>query len=230
MMRSTYEWFVGTRYLRSGHRNRFISFISLISMLGLALGVAVLIVVLSVVNGFERELRERILGMTAHAELTGLQGRLDDWRHVREMALKNPQVRAGAPFIEEQGMLVNGAQISGAQVRGILPEEEAGVATIKQHMVSGRLEDLEDGAYRIVLGATLAETLKVKVGDRVVLVVAQGSATPVGVMPRLKRFNVGSISPAGMYEYDRGLALIAMPDAARLFRMGASMTGLRLSI
>lgn len=227
---SRYEWFVGTRYLRSGHRNRFISFISLISMVGLALGVAVLIVVLSVMNGFGTELRHRILGMTAHATIMGLEGRLEDWQTVRAAALKNPAVTAAAPYIEEQGMLVNGTRVSGTQIRGILPEAELKVSRIEQHMVAGTLADLRAGDYRIVLGKALAEELKVKVGDAVILIVAKGSATPVGVMPRLRRFRVSGIFSAGTYEYDRGLALIAMEDARRLYRLGADVSGVRLSM
>jgi lipoprotein-releasing system permease protein len=137
-MRSSYEWFVGSRYLRSGHRNRFISFISLISMLGLALGVAVLIVVLSVMNGFERELRQRILSMTSHATLMGLSGRLDDWPRIRAAALENPSVLAAAPYIEDQGMLVNGEHVSAAQIRGIVPAEEECVGSLASRMINGR--------------------------------------------------------------------------------------------
>lgn len=230
MMRAPYEWFIGSRYLRSGHRNRFISFISLISMLGLALGVAVLIVVLSVMNGFEHELRQRILSMTSHATLMGLQGRLDDWRHIRARSLENPAVIAAAPYIEDQGMLVNGEQVSGAQIRGIVPAEEARVGSLASRMTSGALEDLQPGSWRIVLGGVLAEELGVRVGDSVVLVVAQGTATPVGVLPRYRRFTVSGTFSAGMYEFDRGLALIAMADAARLYRLDDGVTGVRLSL
>ena len=230
MMRAPYEWFVGSRYLRSGHRNRFISFISLISMLGLALGVAVLIVVLSVMNGFELELRQRILSMTSHATLMGLEGRLDDWQRIRTRALENPAVVAAAPYIEDQGMLVNGEQVSGAQVRGIVPAEEESVGSLGSRMSSGRLEDLEPGSYRIVLGSALAEELGVKVGDALVLVVARGNATPLGVVPRMRRFTVSGIFSAGMYEFDRGLALIAMADAAKLYRLGDGVTGVRMKL
>ncbi len=225
-----YEWFIGGRYLRSGHRNRFISFISGISIVGLALGVAVLLVVLSVSNGFESELRQRILGVASHATLTGVDYRLRDWTEVRAAALRHPQVVAAAPYIEEQGMLVNGQAVSGAKVRGILPEEEALVGTLDQHMKAGELSSLRDGAYRIVLGSALAGELEVGVGDSVIVVVAQGSATPFGVMPRMRRFTVSGIFSAGMYEYDRGLALVAMADAARLYRTGDSVTGLRLNV
>ena len=230
MMRAPYEWFVGSRYLRSGHRNRFISFISLISMLGLALGVAVLIVVLSVMNGFELELRQRILSMTSHATLMGLQGRLEDWPQIRIRALENPAVLAAAPYIEDQGMLVNGEHVSGAQIRGIVPSEEATVGSLANRMTSGHLEDLVPGSYRVVLGSALAEELDLEVGDPVVLVVAKGNATPLGVMPRMRRFTVSGIFSAGMYEFDRGLALISMGDAAKLYRLGDGVTGVRMKL
>jgi lipoprotein-releasing system permease protein len=225
-----YELFIGGRYLRAGHRNRFISFISGISIVGLALGVGVLLVVLSVSNGFEVELRQRILGVASHATLTGLDYRLADWPGVREAALRHPQVVAAAPYIEEQGMLVNGSEVSGTKVRGIVAEDEARVGAIGEHMQAGRLEELQAGAWRIVLGSALAESLGVGVGDAVIVVVAQGSATPFGVMPRMRRFTVSGIFSAGMYEYDRGLALVAMADAALLYRMGEEVTGLRLSV
>jgi lipoprotein-releasing system permease protein len=230
MMGVPYEWLIGSRYLRSGHRNRFISFIALISMLGLALGVATLIVVLSVMNGFEHELRQRILSMTSHATLMGLRGRLDDWPRVRAQALENSAVAVAVPYIEDQGMLVNGERVSGAQVRGIVPADERAVSTLADHMISGQLEDLVPGSYRMVLGSALAQELGLDVGDTVVLVVARGNATPVGVIPRMRRFTVSGIFNAGMYEFDRGLALIALADAARLYRLGDAVSGVRLRL
>ncbi len=229
-MRIPYEWFIGSRYLRSGHRNRFISFIALISMLGLALGVATLIVVLSVMNGFEHELRQRILSMTSHATLMGLRGKLEDWPRVRAEALKDPAVLAAVPYVEDQGMLLNGERVSGVQIRGIVPAEENTVSSLASHMTSGTVDDLAPGSYRIVLGSALAQELDLEVGDRVLLVVAQGNATPVGVIPRHRRFTVSGIFNAGMYEFDRGLALVAMSDAARLYRLGEGVTGVRLRL
>lgn len=228
-MRAGYEWFIGSRYLRSGHRNRFISFISVISMLGLALGVAVLIVVLSVMNGFQHELRQRILSMTAHATLMGPDGTLQNWQSAREIALANGAVEAAAPYIEDQGMLVNGSKVSGAMVRGVLPQEEARVSRIGEHLRSGSLADLRPGQYNIVLGEVLAQELGLAVGDQVVVVVAKGNTTPIGVVPRMRRFRVSGTFAAGMYEFDRGLALVAMADAARLYRLGDGVTGVRLS-
>lgn len=230
MSKAPFEWFIGTRYLRAGHRNRFISFISAISMLGLALGVAVLIVVLSVSNGFEAELRQRILGVASHATMTDLNNRLADWRSIKQTALENPSVIAAAPYIEEQAMLVNGSRVTGTKVRGILPAEEKQVGTLHEHMTSGSLDELKAGGYRVILGTALAEELRVKVGDSVILVVAKGNATPFGVMPRMRKFTVSGIFSVGMYEYDRALALVAMEDAAKVYRMGQSVTGLRLNV
>ena len=225
-----YEWYVGSRYLRSGHRNRFISFISLISIAGLTLGVWALIVVLSVMNGFEHELRNRILSMTPHASIMGLQGRLEPWREIREQVEKMPAVVAAAPYVEDQGMLVNGSRVSGALIRGIVPAEERRVGSLGARMSAGTLDDLLPGRYHIVLGSALAQELQLKVGDSVIVVVAQGNATPIGVLPRMRRFTVSGVFSAGMYEFDRGLALVSMQDAARLYRLGDAVTGVRLSL
>lgn len=229
-MSTAVEWMIARRYLRSRHRNRFVSFISGISMGGLALGVAALVVVLSVINGFERELRERILDSTAHATLTGYNGEIKDWRHAMEVARSRPHVLAVAPFIEDKGMLVNGKSIAGAVIRGVLPLEESRVDGLANRMIGGRLDDLTSGSYRIVLGRALAESLHVKNGDRVVLMSPQSVLTPLGVVPRMRRFTVSGIFNAGMYEYDRGLALVHMADVARLTRKGDAVTGLRLKV
>lgn len=228
--RLPFELFVGVRYLRARGRNRFISFISLISMLGIALGVAVLIVVLSVVNGFERELRERILNMTAHATITGFDGALDDWREVRDVALAHPQVRAAAPFIEGQGLLLHGEELSGVAVRGIDPPLEAQVAGIDRLMVAGSMAALRPGGWQVVLGEELARALGVGPGDRVVMVIPEGSVTPVGLVPRMRRFEVGGVFRAGMYEFDRSVALIHLADAQRLYRLGDHAGGVRLNV
>jgi lipoprotein-releasing system permease protein len=216
--------------LSSRHRNRFVSFISGISMGGLALGVAALVVVLSVINGFERELRARILDTTAHALLIGFNGTMKDWRHSIEVAVSQPGVEAVAPFIEDKGMLVNGGSIAGAVIRGVLPADEARVDGIAKRMTAGRLDELVSGSYRIVLGRALAETLHVKAGDRVVLMSPQAVLTPLGALPRMRRFTVSGIFDAGMYEYDRGLALVHLEDLARLTRKGDAVTGLRLKV
>src|SRR5580700_7492207 len=225
-----YEWLIGTRHLRSTHRRGFVSFVALMSVCGLMLGVATLIVVLSVMNGFERELRSRILAVTAHGTIMGLNGTLSDWPALQRQAQLQPGVQAAVPYIESQAMLANGQRLAGAAVRGVLPEEEGRATGLAQHMVAGALSDLKDGGYAIILGAALAHELNARVGDSVVLIAPQGTATPTGVVPRMRRFKVTGLFRSGMYEFDRGLALTHLADAARLLRMGAGVTGLRLAL
>jgi lipoprotein-releasing system permease protein len=225
-----YELFVGLRYIWTRSGNGFISFISLTSILGIAIGVAVLIIVLSVVNGFEKELRARILSMTSHAAITGYETGLSGWEDARAIAVGHAEVEDAAPFIEGEGMLVHGDRVSGAGLRGVLPAEELAVSGIAEKMVAGDLRTLTAGGYGIVLGAALAEELGVGVGDRVILAINQGTVTPAGVMPRLRRFTVTGLFEAGMYEYDRGLAFIHLDDAARLYRLGDEVSGLRLRL
>jgi lipoprotein-releasing system permease protein len=227
---AAYEWLIGTRYLRSAHRRGFVSFVALISVSGLTLGVAVLIVVLSVMNGFERELRTRILSVTAHATLSGLDGTLPDWQAARAAALQQPGVIAAVPYVDEQAMLSHGAHISGAGVRGVLPEEERRADGLAQHLTSGHLSDLTAGGFRIILGTALAHDLGVQVGDDVVLVVPEGTATPTGIVPRMRRFHIVGLFESGMYEFDRGLALVHLADAARLYRLGERVSGIRLAL
>jgi lipoprotein-releasing system permease protein len=230
MLSTPYEWLIGTRYLRSTHRRGFVSFVALMSVFGLMLGVATLITVLSVMNGFERELRNRILSVTAHATLSGIDGPLEDWRAIQQAALRQPAVRAAVPYIEEQSMLANGVNVAGAAVRGVLPDEERQATGLAQRVIVGSLEDLQPGKYRIILGSALARELHAHAGDQVVLIAPEGSATPTGVQPRMRRFQVVGIFQSGMYEFDRGLALIHMSDAARLYRVGAGVTGIRLAL
>jgi lipoprotein-releasing system permease protein len=227
---SSYEWLIGTRYLRSTHRRGFVSFVALMSVLGLMLGVATLITVLSVMNGFERELRNRILSVTSHATLSGLEGPMDNWRDVQRSALKQPGVEAAVPYIEEQSMLSNGINVAGATVRGVLPEEERKATGLAQHLTAGHLEDLRAGQYRIILGSALARELHAHVGGSVVLIAPEGTATPTGVVPRMRRFQVSGIFQSGMYEFDRGLALVHMDDAARLYKLGDRVSGIRLAL
>ncbi|HUI58974.1 MAG TPA: lipoprotein-releasing ABC transporter permease subunit [Steroidobacteraceae bacterium] len=229
-MAAYYEWLIGTRYLRSTHRRGFVSFVALMSVSGLMLGVATLITVLSVMNGFERELRTRILSVTSHATLSGLEGPLQDWQTVQQAALRRPGVEAAVPYIEEQSMLAAGRYIAGATVRGVLPAEERKATGLARHLSSGRLEDLQAGQYRIVLGSALARELHVGVGGSVILIAPEGTATPTGVVPRMRRFAVTGIFQSGMYEFDRGLALVHMADAARLYRLGDRVTGIRLAL
>ena len=225
-----YEWTIGVRYLRSAHRNGFVSFVAAMSVLGLSLGVAVLIVVLSVLNGYERELRTRMLAVTSHATITGLDGEIPDWRARQETAAQEPGVMAVVPFVESRGLLANGERVAGAMVRGILPEEETRAVGLGSRLKSGSLDDLAPGKYQVILGYALAEELGVKQGQTVVLMAPEGSATPAGFAPRMRRFTVSGIFEAGMYEYDRGLALIHMSDAAKLYKLGDNVTGLRLSL
>jgi lipoprotein-releasing system permease protein len=230
MSSSAYEWLIGTRYLRSTHRRGFVSFVALMSVLGLMLGVATLITVLSVMNGFERELRNRILSVTSHGTLSGIEGSITDWRAVQQSAVKQPGVQAAVPYIEEQSMLSNGVYVAGATVRGVLPDEERKATGLSQSLTMGRLEDLEPGKYRIILGSALAQELHAKVGGQVVLIAPEGTATPTGVVPRMRRFLVTGIFKSGMYEFDRGLALVHITDAARLYKLGDKVTGIRLAL
>ena len=230
MMAYWYEGFVGLRYLRASPKRGSLSLIAGIAIFGLALGVAVLIVVLSVMNGFEEVLRTRILSLTAHATISGLEGRIRNWRPDLEQLQRFPGVVGAAPYIEEQGMLIHGDRSSGVMLRGVLPDGERRVVDLSPHLLSGRMSDLAPGRYRVILGSALAEELGVKVGDRVVLLVALGDVTPVGVIPRMRAFEVTGILAIGMYEYDRRIAIVAMQDAAKLLRMGDDVTGIRLKV
>ncbi|MFN0300621.1 MAG: lipoprotein-releasing ABC transporter permease subunit [Burkholderiales bacterium] len=226
-----YELFVGLRYTRSRRRNNFVSFISLISMLGIALGVAALIVVLSVMNGFQRELRSRILGVAAHVQITGPGEILADWTGVAAKTREHPGVVAAAPYVTAQSMISRENNIRGAIVRGIEPALESGVAELgRRHMVAGRLDALQPGEYGIVLGVELARYLQARVGDRVTLIAPQGLVTPAGVIPRLKQFRVVGLFEVGLFEYDGGLALVHIDDAQRLYRMGGQVSGVRLRL
>lgn len=229
-MAAAYELMIGLRYTRAKRRNHFISFISLISMLGIALGVAALIVVLSVMNGFQTELRNRILAVVSHVQISGASGEMEDWPAVAQQASKANGVLAAAPYIQAQGMLSFGSSVRGAMVRGILPELEDKVADFKPHMKEGLLESLQPDAFNVVLGSELARALGVFVGDRVTLIAPQGVVTPAGVVPRLKTFTVSGIFEVGMFEYDSGLALIRMEDAQRLYRMDNRVSGVRLKL
>jgi lipoprotein-releasing system permease protein len=229
-MNSRYELFIGRRYLRSSRGNRFISFISTISMAGVAIGVAVLIVVLSVMNGFEQELRGRILSLTSHASISAFGAGLPDWRETAVKVRAHREVAAAAPYIEDQGLLIAGGKSSGAIITGVLPAEESRVATIAEKMTVGSLNDLAPGEFGVILGAELAKALGVGQGDRVVLVTSQRTTTPTGVLPRMRGFRVTGVFTAGMYEYDRNLAYVHLADAARLYRMGDQVTGLRLKL
>jgi lipoprotein-releasing system permease protein len=231
-----YELLIGLRYTRAKRRNQFVSFISMISMLGIALGVAALIVVLSVMNGFQTELRGRILAVVSHIQISGAGGEMADWQRVAEQSLKQPGVLAAAPFVQAQGMLSFGQSVRGAMVRGVLPDFEDKVVDFRAHMKEGSLDSLAAGssdstdAFNIVLGSELARALGVFVGDKVTVIAPQGVVTPAGVIPRLKTFTVSGLFEVGMFEYDNGLALIRLEDAQRLYRMDDRVSGVRLKL
>ena len=230
MMGRRFELWIGNRYVRSRSSNSFVSLISAISMLGIAIAVLVLIVVMSVVNGFERELKDRLLSMTAHASIENVDGELADYEALRDLALANPRVAAAAPYIDGQALLVAGLELSGAELRGVEPELEHSVSGIGDVMVEGELGGLAAGDFNIVLGVELARELGVGVGDKVTVTLAEGMVTPAGVLPRTKRFTVSGIYRVGMYEFDRRLAFIHLGDAQRLYRKRGQVTGVRLAI
>jgi len=229
-----YEILIGLRYTRAKRRNHFISFISMTSMGGIALGIMALIVVLSVMNGFQEELRSRILGVAAHMEISAGDGRLANWPDLAQQVAAHPEVRGSAPYINAQALLsasgLGGGETKGALVRGLLPEEEGKVAEFAQKMLVGELADLKPGAWGIVLGADLARALGVVGGDKVTVIAPQGIVTPAGMVPRIKQFTVVGIFRMGMYEYDAGLALLHLNDAQKLYRMGDTVSGLRVKL
>jgi lipoprotein-releasing system permease protein len=225
-----FELFVGMRYTRAKRKNHFISFISLTSMIGIALGVAALIVVLSVMNGFQKDLRTRILGVASHLEVTGSNNTLSDWQNIVDSSRKLPHVLASAPYITAQAMLSYDQGVQGAIVRGIQPEAEDKVADLSSHMKVGHLSDLRSGEFGIILGTDLAYSLGVQMGEKVVVMAPQGQFTPTGMVPRLKQFAVVGLFQIGMQEYDSGLALIHMDDAAKLYRMENKVSGVRLKL
>jgi len=221
---------VGLRYTRARRRNRFIGVNSAVSMIGIAVGVWALIVVLSVMNGFQKEVRTRILGVVSHLQILAEDNRLADWQGVAKIAAQHPRVVASAPFVQAQAMLSNGQSMRGAVVRGILPGEEDKVADLSQHMRAGSLDALRAGEFGVVLGADLARALGVLRGDKIALIAPQGIVTPAGVIPRLKQFSVVGVFEAGLVDADSGLALVHMQDAQTLYQMGPAVSGVRLKL
>jgi len=199
-------------------------------MLGIALGVTALITVLSVMNGFEKELRDRILGMASHATVTTYTGKLPDWQGMQQALADNERIIAMAPYVRGESMLSLGKQVSGALLRGVLPSMEGDVSDVVSHINGGDLGLLEEGKYSIILGSELAIALGAGIGDSITVVAPQVTIGPTGIMPRLRRFTVAGIFEVGMYEYDRGVALVHIKDAARLFRLDDNVTGLRLRL
>ncbi len=221
-----YELFIGLRYTRAKRRNHFISFISLISMLGMGLGVMALIVVLSVMNGFQKEIRARMLGVSPHLEVVADGGQLHGWQAVLDHVAQHPQVSAAAPYVAGQGMLSFGQSVQGVMVRGIDPQRETAITGLSGKMKVGALSDLHGGEFTIVIGSDLARALGVKLNDKIMLIAPQGQITPAGMMPRLKQFRVAGIFEIGMAPYDNSLALIHLNDAQKLFQFGDAVTGI----
>lgn len=221
------ELFIGLRYTRARRRTHFVSFITLTSMIGIALGVAALITVISVMNGFERELRERILGMISHAEIHGERGQVADWPDLVESAQGHPRVVGAAPFIDGEVMVAHGGNVSGTLLRGIDPQLEPRVSQVQDQIVVGD-DDLESGEYGIILGSALARELRARVGDRIIVITPEARISVAGVTPRMRRFKVTGIFEVGMHEYDLTLSLAHLEDVARLHQMGDKVGGIRL--
>ena len=222
---------IGLRYTRARRRNHFISFIAMFSILGIALGVLVMITVLSVMNGFQTEVRERILGAASHITINAVKGKgLDDWKEVMETSAKHPKVIGSAPFVRTEGMLTNGQYVSAAFVRGIDPALEPNVSDLQEGILVGDFAELIPGSFNIYLGKYLARTLGVYLGDKVTMVTPQAAVTPAGILPRLKRFTVAGIFETGHNQYDSGLAVVHIQDAARLMRLGDNVTGVRIKL
>jgi lipoprotein-releasing system permease protein len=231
MFKLPFELMLGLRYTRAKRRSGFISFISMSSMIGIALGVTALITVLSIMNGFQQELRDRILGMTAHMTLNEGNERLRDWKSLEAQVMGHPEVTGMAPNITAQAMLSGLGQVKGSIVRGVLPEKEPEVSKIAYQMKSGQLSDLKEKQYKIILGAELASSLNARVGDKITVIAPQGTVSPLGLMPRIKRFTVSGIFQVGMHEYDSSMAFIHLADAQKLFKFKEDeVSGLQLQI
>jgi lipoprotein-releasing system permease protein len=232
--RLPYEWHIGWRYTRAGRagrRNGFISFISGVSMLGIALGVAALIIVLSVMNGFQKEVRDRMLSLVAHVEIVDAQGgALADWQATAAAARQDPRVQGAAPFVAAQALVANGERMRGAAVRGIDPALEAEVTPLARELRRDAMATLQPGQWHVVLGGELARLLGARIGDRLTLIAPSGQVTPAGVVPRLRSFTLSGTFDSGHYEYDSTVALLHIDDAAKLFRSeGPTGVQLRLS-
>ncbi len=224
--------YIGLRYSRAKRRNHFISFISLISIGSIALGITTLITVLSVMNGFEKELRDRVLGMTAHATISASRGGMSDWQQASQLASEHPRVVASAPFINREAMLINGQQVNGAMIRGVIPDQERTVSVLGEpdKMLEGSLDELQPGSFNIILGRSLARTLNVWPGDKVTVVSPTVNSGPAGTAPRMKRFTVVGRFDVDYDMYDSGVALVNMADAQKLFRMEGEVTGVQLML
>jgi len=230
MARTNLPMLIGSRYSRAKRRNGFISFISAISMIGIALGVWVLITVISIMNGFGNELRGRILDVTSHVTITGQGGWLSNWEELIPKIESNEHVQAYAPYIYAQGLVTQKGSVSGALIRGVVPESESTVSGIGDSVVEGKLNDLQAGKYNIVLGDSLALKLNADIGDKITIISPQGQSSPAGLVPRLKRFTVVGLFSVGMAEYDGNLALVHIEDAAKLYKAKGRVSGVRLKL
>ena len=222
--------FIGLRYTRSKRRNGYVSLFSFVSVITLSLGVMLLIVILSVMNGFEREVRERILNMISHITISGFDGKIKDWQNVVDRARENKQVVGTAPFISAEGMLIYKRQVQGSIYRGIDPSLEKSVSKVHTSMVDGSIDKLVPGEFGIILGQDLAFKLGVDIGQKITMVTPSANVTPAGVVPRLKRFTVVGIFKVGFYEYDSAVALIHIEDAARVFRKADGVSGVQVQV
>jgi lipoprotein-releasing system permease protein len=227
-----FEWLVGLRYTRAGRRsgrNSFISFISLISMAGIALGVAALIVVLSVMNGFQKEVRDRMLSVLPHIEVFDASGSMPNWQEVARDALLYKEVKGAAPYVSAQAMITRNDTVRGVYIRGVLPEQEPKVSDVAAQVKRGSFDALKPGEFNIVLGIEIAKSMQVSLGDKITIIAPQGQVTPAGIIPRLKQFTVVGVFEAGHFEYDSTLAFIHIEDAERMFKLDAP-TGVRLRV
>lgn len=227
-----YELFVGLRYTRAKRRNHFISFISLVSILGIALGVTALITVTSVMNGFEKEMRERIIGASSHATVSGLGEPIQDWRTVADIAESHEEVIGAAPYVEGQVMLVHAGRSTGALIRGVLPEQEPDVSELGESLEQTESLEvaLQPGEFGMLLGADLASYLGAIAGDRIMVITPEASVTPMGFVPRIKRFTVTGVFRFGMFQFDRNLAVMHASDSAKLLKLGEGFSGVRLKL
>ena len=230
MYQRYYEAMIGLRYTKSRASNNFVSFISVIAMLGIALGVAALVVVLSVMNGFQQELRERILGVVSHVQIQGYGKPIPDWSSLDAQVRSVVAIDASAPYSLIQGLLSKDGTVRGVMIRGVIPELEKTVSSLPDQIVEGHIESLVGGNFNIILGSELAAMLRVEIGDDLLLMIPKGQVTPAGVIPRLKMFQVAGIFEAGMYDYDAGLALINIKDSQTLTRSKNAVDGLRIKI
>jgi lipoprotein-releasing system permease protein len=239
-MKLPYELWIGARYAglsslrgRKGRRDRFVSFVAATSMAGIALGVAALIVVLSVMNGFQKEVRDRMLSVLPHIEVYVSGGDperiLSQWKTIADDALRSPSVKAAAPFVSAQGMLMHGQELRGVQVRGIDPATESGVSEVGRQMIAGKLSDLKAGGFGIVLGQELADLMGIRIGQTVMMLAPQANVGPAGVTPRMRQFTLVGVFRSGHYEYDSSLAFVDVTDASKLFRESGS-AGVRLRV